>query len=303
MPDAENHTRTLVVVNPAAGGGRSEARWRAVESAVRAAFPFDLHYTTAPGDATVVARQAAGTGITRVLAVGGDGTLHELVNGLAGSAVALGVLPVGTGNDFARASGFMMPAAALIAGLAGCHRRRVDLGRVAGRYYINVAGVGFDAHVAATVNAMASKRGGTLPYVGTALREAFRYRPPLLDVWADGAQIVRHSPCLLVAVGNTSAYGGGMRICPGARFDDGELDALLVGDVFGWQTVGLLPRVFVGRHLGHPGVRLQRARRVRIEGPAHIQLHADGEVVGGLPAEFEVAPAALTLWTPHAGSA
>ena len=290
--------RTLVIVNPAAGGGRAAHRWRGLRATARAAFRFEEVETSGPGDATRLAREAATSGYTHLLAVGGDGTLHEVVNGTALSGVSVGLLPLGTGNDFARSAHLLRSAEQLLAGLASGRHRVIDLGLVHGQYYLNVAGVGFDAEVAREVNALARKGGGTIPYLLTAVRDAFRYDPPLLTLTVGDGPARPPQACLLVAIGNASAYGGGMRVCPGAVLDDGLLDVLTVREIRAWAILGLLPKVFVGRHLGHPQVKYERAAEVHIEGPPSVALHADGEIVGGLPATFTVVPRALALWVP-----
>ncbi len=290
--------RTLVVVNPAAGAGRVARDWRRLAGDARRCFPFEERWTTAPGDATDIAAAAAADGFSRILSVGGDGTLHEVVNGAAGTGLAVGVLPLGTGNDFARCTGLLRPARPLLEGLARGGTRLIDLGRVHDRYYVNIAGAGFDAEVARQVNAMASKASGTIPYLLTAVRLAFVYQPPAITITLDDLPPLGPETRLLVAVGNTRAYGGGMRVCPQAKVDDGLLDVLMVGDLRRWATLGLLPKVFLGAHLGHPAVDYAQARSVRLDGPANVALHADGEVLGGLPATFSVLPGALRLWTP-----
>lgn len=289
---------TLVVINPAAGSGRAAGTWNRLRRTAARLFPFDEATTRGPGDAQDVGRRAAAAGVRRILAVGGDGTLHELVNGLAHTPVALGVLPSGTGNDFARSQGFFGPLPKLLEGLARGAYRPIDLGQAGSTYYLNVAGVGFDAEVARRVNAMAHKAQGTIAYLGEAVRGAFRFEPPPLELRFDGGEVVGPERLLLVAVGNAPAYGGGMRICPQARVDDGLLDVLLVGDIRRWATLALLPRVFLGRHLGHPRIRLVRTSSVTVTGPPGIALHADGEIVGDLPTTFRVHPGALTLWAP-----
>jgi diacylglycerol kinase (ATP) len=293
-----NALRTLVIVNPAAGSGRAGRLWQLWRAHAARAFPFEEVLTTAPGEATRLAADAARAGVRRILVVGGDGTVHEVVNGVQAGDVAVGVLPLGTGNDFARCAGLALPPARLLPALAAGRTRRIDLGTVHGRLYINVAGVGFDAEVARAVNAMTRKAGGTLPYLTTAMREALRFVPPPLDVRIDGRSWGGALPQLMVAVANAPAYGGGMRVCPRAELDDGRLDVLLVGDVRAWSILALLPTVFLGRHLAHPKVRYVRGSQVQVSGPASVAVHADGEIVGGLPATFTVRPAALELWVP-----
>ncbi len=290
--------RTLVVVNPAAGSGRAAAGWARLREQAKACFTFDEVATAGPGDATRLAAEAESAGYTRLLSVGGDGTLHEIVNGCGSCEVAVGVLPLGTGNDFARSAGLRRPAAQLLPALAAGDVRRVDLGRVHDQYYLNIAGVGFDAEVARIANATAKRHGGALFYLITAVREAFRYEPAILKVALDAQEPPAPSRRLMVAIGNAAAYGGGMRICPRAELDDGLLDVMTVGDLRGGRILGILPLAFLGRHVGRPGVDYQQAKEVRIEGPAGVAVHADGELVGGLPATFTIDPGALRLWAP-----
>ena len=288
--------KTLVVVNPAAGSGRAAARWARVREEARRHFAFDEVMTAGPKDASRIASDAVRDGYERLLAVGGDGTLHEIVNGCPGSDVAVGVLPFGTGNDFARSTGMLRRVGDLLPALAAGCTRRVDLGLVHGQHYLDVAGVGFDAEVARIANAAAHRQGGALFYLTTAVRQAFRFEPAPLSVGLDGGSPDPATPRLMVAVGNAPAYAGGMRVCPRASVDDGFLDVLQVGDLHRWRILGLLPLVFLGRHVGRPGVEYRQARTVRVEGPADAAVHADGEIVGGLPAEFSVCAGALRLW-------
>lgn len=290
--------RTLVVVNPVAGSGRAAAGWARLRAQAKDCFAFDEVATSGPGDATHLAAEATAAGYARLLSVGGDGTLHEIVNGCATEDVVVGLLPLGTGNDFARSAGLHRPAVELLPALAAGQVRRVDLGRVHGHYYLNVAGVGFDAEVARIANATAKRRGGALFYLITAVREAFHYEPEWLAVALDAAPMPDSSRRLLVAIGNAAAYGGGMRICPRAVIDDGLLDVVTVAGFRGGRILALLPRVFVGGHVGRAGVDYAQAKEVRIEGPAGVAVHADGELVGGLPATFTVHPGILRLWTP-----
>lgn len=296
LPNAKRST--LVIVNPAAGGGRGGGRWRAVRQIATGILSYEEHWTTAPGEARNVAAEAVASGFAHVLGVGGDGTMHEIANGLAGSEVSLALLPVGTGNDFARYLGVYRPLSQLIRAFPTGHTKAIDLGRVHGQYYLLVAGVGFDASVARLVNALPSKRGGTLPYVVTAIRHAFSFEPPLLRLTIDGATEGEPRRRLMIAVANAPSYGGGMQVCPPARVDDALLHVMSVGAMSGWSTLALLPRVYTGRHLTDPRVHVEAARTVRIDGPMDVPLHADGEAVGGLPACFDVCPAMLRLWLP-----
>jgi diacylglycerol kinase (ATP) len=288
--------RVLCIVNPAAGNGRAARTWAAVERELAALRP-ELALTESPGHATAIARRACADGFTHLLAVGGDGTLHEVINGIDRPGVALAVVPAGTANDFARSARIPFRPEAAVRGLGHDRRRTIDVGTVHGRRYLNVAGAGFDAEVARLINAGPRRARGALPYVATAVALAFRYRAAELELDLDGRRLRRR--CLLVAVGNAAAYGGGMRICPDAVLDDGLLDVCIVGELAPAKILAILPTVFFARHVRHPAVEYVRARAVTITGPGACAVHADGEVSGTLPAHFRLEAGACSLWVPE----
>ena len=288
----------LVLLNPAAGAGRSARTWQRYAPLASRLFPdLQVQRTAGPGQAGQHIHAAAAAGVRHILLVGGDGTVHEALAAAVETGAALAVLPTGTGNDFARATRLLLPPSRLLLALAEGHERRVDLGTVHGQYFGLVAGAGFDAAVAQAINAAPRRGRGAGPYVGAVLRQAFAFAPADVTVEIDG-QPVRAGPHLLVDVANAPAYGGGMRVCPPARIDDGLLHVFAVGDVRRWGTVAMLGRVLAGRHTRDRRVAILPARRVRVDGPAGMPLFADGEVLGGLPAEFAVRPGALRLWSP-----
>lgn len=288
--------RILCIVNRTAGGGRAGKAWAAIAPTM-AGMKAEVAFTAGPGNATEIARQACADGFTHLLAVGGDGTAHETVNGIDRPDIALGLVPAGTGNDFARSAGLPFQPQAAVNGLELDRRRAVDLGLCGDRRFLNVAGAGFDAEVARLINEGPRKARGALPYVATAISLAFRYRAASLRLEIDGDSVAQ--PCLLVAFGNAQAYGGGMRICPRASLDDGLLDVCIIAGMGAGHILRLLPTVFVGRHLRDASVSYRQGRSIQVTGPASVAVHADGEVVGGLPARFSVAPAACTLWLPR----
>lgn len=297
---------THLILNPAAGGGRA----RRVESVIRRALDttdhsdVELALTEHPGHAERLAAEAAESGYARVVAVGGDGTVNEVVNGLLRSPgpPPLGVVPVGTGNDFARTLGLPKSTAdALELALAGTSTRSVDAGRCGERYFLNVAGLGYDARVAATAARLpGALRIGPLPFVTAALIELLRHTSYPLEISLDGRTLHRRS--LMVAIANGQYYAGGMMIAPGASLEDGLLDVCIAGDVGRLEVLGLLPQVFSGGHVRHPKVEMYRARSVRVEGPSGVLVEVDGEVTGTLPAELSVRPAALNVVVPDSGS-
>lgn len=286
-----------LIVNPAAGGGRVRRRWPRLEAALRErGVSWQAFWTEDAGHATDLAERASQQGYDAVVAVGGDGTLNEVVNGAIGSDVPVGLIPLGTGVDFSRSARLpRSPGEALDVILSG-NVRRVDVGVVNDRYFCNVAGTGFDATVADRINRSGLKRGGMLPYIQAIFQTLFTYNNSPFKISLDDETYEVTS--LLMAVANGRYYGGGLMICPEAELEDGSFDVCIVGDVGKFSTLLLLPRVFSGGHRTHPLVQFVRARRVTVEGPTDLRIQADGELIGNLPAKFEMKQAALPMLLP-----
>ncbi|HHW14625.1 MAG TPA: diacylglycerol kinase family lipid kinase [Firmicutes bacterium] len=293
--------RYRIVVNPTAGRGAAGRRWPAVAAELdRLGLDYEPHFTVGPGDATEVARRAASEGFDAVVAAGGDGTLSEVVNGLVGTGRLLGILPMGSGNDFALAAGIGPGPFAAAQLLASPVPRLVDLGRVDGRYFINVASAGMDAEIARLMNEDLRYLRGTTAYLAATIATLFRFRPAPVRLELDG--VVHELEAVLVAVANGQYYGGGMNITPRAVLDDGLLDVCAVGALGRLEFLRAFPSVFRGEHLSHPKISTFRARRVVLypAGERPLLVQADGEIIGALPQEFVVEPAALTILGPPA---
>jgi YegS/Rv2252/BmrU family lipid kinase len=231
--------------------------------------------------------------------VGGDGTIQEVVPSLLGTETAVGVVPAGTGNDFSRTHHIPRdPHGALQLALRA-PQRRFDVGFVNGRPFVNVAGVGFDAEVAAWCKHRTRVLSGPAIYVAGIFRHLFSYSPQVINFTLDGEPFSER--CLLLAVGNGRFYGGGMKMCPDAVPDDGVFDVCVGGNLGKLETLRLLPLVFSGRHVERPKVRTFHAKEVRVSSPASLSIHADGEPVGMLPAVFEILSGALLVAVPRSG--
>lgn len=294
--------RHFVIVNPAAGRGRARRAW---ERVVRPLLQHDgLSFTEVleerPGQAIPLAEQAAREGYDVIVAVGGDGTVHEVLNGILRPALdrrpAMAIIPGGTGNDFARAVGIPKDAGAAALLLRDGVRRRVDVGQVNDRYYATISGVGFDAEVAAEVNRWPKWVGGTLVYAAGILKKLITYSPTPTQITIDGT--TREVPMFLLAAANTPWYGGGMYMAPHARADDGLLGIVLARDLTKLETLAILPKVFSGEHLKHPKVSHQDAYEVRVDCKIPLAIHADGETVGRVPAVFRTVPQAVEVVVP-----
>lgn len=291
--------RYRIVVNPAAGRGRAARLWPLVEAELRRrGVDCEPYFTTGPGDATAAARRAADEGFEAVVSAGGDGTLTEVVNGLVGTGRLLGVLPLGSGNDFARTAGVDSDPVKAARLLADPLPRPIDLGRTDGRYFVNVASAGMDADIAHLMNQDLRWLKGPPAYVAATLITLARFRPAEVVLELDGeAQRLR---ARLVAVANGRFYGGGMMVAPRAELGDGLFDVCVLGDLGRLEFLRAFPSVYRGEHLAHPKVSLYRARRVvlRTEPEGRYLVQADGEIVGRAPQEFVLEPAAMMFLGP-----
>ena len=274
----------LFIVNPAAGGGRGQERFEHIRQwAAASERTIQVVYTKAIGHAQTLAREAAVAGWERVVAVGGDGTVSEVAAGLAGSNALLGVVPTGTGCDFARSTGIPLNAEAALAGLWDAEVRPLDLGYLGDRVFANAAGLGFDAAVAKDVNRLKTRwhATGTWTYLLGVGRMLRRYDAPVTRLSIDGGPW-EEQRVLLLTFANGNQYAGGMHIAPGARVDDGELDLVLVTASRPTEVVAILPTVFLGRHVHHPKVRIVQARSVSVTVDRQVPMHSDGEEAGVL---------------------
>jgi diacylglycerol kinase (ATP) len=293
--------RALVVVNPVAGKGRARRVWQRVEHSLGSAGTrgWRAVLTERPGHARELARSAAMAGFERVIAVGGDGTVCEVANGLASTDTALGIVPGGTGDDCARNLNVPTePTAAMHLALNGA-ARPIDLGEIEtdrGRsYFVNVAGFGFDAEVAWRVSSFPRLVGGTLPYVLGVLQTLGQLRSSRMRIGLDGQSVDRR--VLLAAVANGASYGGGMRVAPEAVPDDGLFDVCVIGEIGRLGILRLVPKMYSGGHRSHPAVAFFRCRELRAESDDGVRCQADGELVGGLPASFRIHPGGLRCVT------
>ena len=297
-------SRVAVVANPVSGGGRARRAIAAVEAALRAQRIEPATTCSAgPGLVAEAVRRAAGGGARAIALAGGDGTLHEALPALIESRLPLILLPCGGGNDFGRALGIARDPVAAARALSGWTERAVDLGCVTGargddapRLFATVAAVGFDAEVAGAVRDGRWRLPGSAAYLAAAVATLVRYRAKRLRLTGPFGTI--DGTFFLAAAGNTASYGGGMRIAPGARIDDGLLEICLVDKVPRATVIRLLPKLFSGGHAGYPFVRFVRAARVEIGADAPHALFADGEPAARLPATLEIRPGALRVIAP-----
>ncbi len=288
--------RLLAVVNRRAGGGsalRYAAKWRAVRD-----LPHDVEWTVtdSAAEARERIRRAAARGTEGIVLVGGDGTVHGALAALVAEGLPFGVLPAGRGNDFARNLGFAGTAVAGLLRRGSLTVRKIDLATAGDVPYGSVACVGFDAEVNQLARQGAGYLRGTAGYVVCVLRALVQYRPFDVEVEVDGWRW--QGPITLVAVANGACYGGGMRIAPRARMDDGALDVCIVSAVTRATLLRQFPKIFRGTHTSHPACILRSGRRVTVRDASGRDVFADGEPAGRTPITFAVQRAGLRVLQP-----
>ncbi|MCW3059817.1 MAG: Transcription regulator, partial [Capsulimonas sp.] len=247
-------TKNVIIVNPTAGRGEAGKQVPAIRRLLEAdSADWIWLYTKARGDAERMAREAAANGASIVVAVGGDGTVHEVANGLLGSQSTLALIPIGTGNDLARA--LKLHGNLEVACRAVTHGNilHLDVGVIEGagftgpRHFLVIAGTGFDARTAQTVNEGVRWISGAPAYVVGAIKTLMGFTPFELTLTTDGEK--RQTRAMFVSVANAETTGGGMKIAPGARVDDGQFDLCLVGAVPKLTLLHQLTKVFNGEHV------------------------------------------------------
>jgi len=305
-----NAEKIAVVVNPASANGTTAKRWPEIAALLKQeGLKFTELVTTAPGDATRLARQALEDGCGLVISVGGDGTANEVVNGFfagdgpvrEGAAVAF--ISMGTGGDLIKTLGIPKDPAEAARHLINSDRRRVDIGRVTyvkhdgetgTRYFINIAGLGLDGDTVDRVNRTSKALGGFVSFLWGTVVSLLLYRNQPMKISVDGEPVL-DAPVTLVVIGNGRYFGGGMCIAPRAEMDDGLFDVIILSDLSKPALLANLPKVYRGSHLEHPRITSLRGRKVVIDSSGSALLDLDGEQPGRAPAQIEMLPSALLL--------
>jgi len=292
--------KTALIVNPAAGQGRSQAaRNRLARLMEEVGLDCRINVTERPGDGLRLAREAAEGGCDLVVAVGGDGTVNEVINGLTGLGVPLGILPLGSVNVLARELRIPLnlrrAAQVLVEGTV----RNIDLGMAMGRYFTLMAGFGFDAEVVSSVHPPVKDIIGPSAYVFKSLEALTYYHATDMTIEMDGR--IYKTKAFTVIIGNSSMYAYPLKITPHACMDDGLLDICVferpITDRIGF--LHQLVDIFRKRHLHHPDVQYFRARHVVIRSEPEILMQLDGDLFGNTPAEVSIVPGVLPLMVPQ----
>jgi len=287
----------------------SERRWASVLGPLSDGLgSFDARFTEAPGHARTIAAEEATAGRKLIVALGGDGTISEVADGLvaAGGNAEMGIIPRGTGGDFRRTLSIDKNLFRAAEHVRKSPPRKLDVGRIsyvphdggeASRHFVNVASFGFSSVVARTANESSKRFGGRVSFLSAVVRSLATYDNAEVTVSVDGGE-ARRATVLLAAIGNGKYFGGGMKICPEAKLDDGNLNLVVVGDLGRLEVLAKIHRIYAGEHLSMKEVSSLHCRQLRVaqvDPSAEIPLEIDGETPGRLPATFDILQGALRL--------
>ncbi|HEY5640974.1 MAG TPA: diacylglycerol kinase family protein [Dehalococcoidia bacterium] len=287
----------VLIINPAAHNVPALKRRREAEEWLReTGWRFRWEQTTGSGEATAMAARAAAEGVPLVLACGGDGTLNEVANGLAGTETALGTLPAGTSNIWAREAGISRKPLEAARLMATGERRLIDLGKAGDRYFMLFAGIGIDAEITRGVSLNMKRRVGAAAYGITAVREALRWRSRPITVRLDGQE--ERLDVLMAFAGNTRLYAGLTKITPNAIVDDGLLDVCIYQGAGRLDIAMHTARTLLQSHFKAAKVLSRRVKRLEFDWDEPLPVQIDGDPLGDCPREIEVAPRALWVVVP-----
>ena len=286
-----------LIYNPAAGRGRAGRHAEAAQEHLRAlGAQVDAAASSSPDDLTRLAAEGSRGGWDRVVVCGGDGTLHRAVRDYDLGGVPLALLPLGSGDDFAKVCGIPRELGAACEVAVRGRVREVDVAHANGIRYLGVAGLGFDSEVARYANEHATFLRGSLVYLYAILRVLPRFTPHPVRINGNAQEI------MFATVGNSRQYGGGIRITPGAQIDDGALDFCVVHRASKMQLLMTLPLAYSGGHVRKPFVECGRGREFRFESDAPLDVYADGERVTTTPVTFGLVGQKLKFVVPQSTS-
>ena len=273
------------IVNPVSGRGKGKVLGeRLIDRLTKLNIDFEIHWTERPGHAIELAEQGANTH-TVLVAVGGDGTMNEVLNGMAEKGAVLGLIPVGSGNDFARAVNIPFNFEQALEILLRGQKKQIDLGKANERYFHNGVGIGFDAWVVNTSLKVKHLRGNAI-YLYSVLRTLKDYQPVPLELNFNGS--VKVDDYFMVSVGNGVSMGGGFQLTPDAEINDGLFDLCLIQNMPVVSILKNLIKVYSGKHKEDPRVEMHRTEHLTIESRKPFAVHVDGELLSLKVQKLEV---------------
>ena len=279
--------KILVLINPKAGHGRPLRLLKKLQRRFLS-LPDKYHIDIPKSRDELIAKakNAAANQFDSILGVGGDGTMHDIVEATVGTDIAVGMLPAGRGNDFIRNIRFPQSLLAIVNRLKRVSTTEIDVPMMNGIPFINSGGIGFDAEVALNFGNNNCYIPGTTCYIIALLKTLMKYRPISMKIVANGEEI--NDRFMMVTIANGQYYGGGMNIAPDALMNDHLLDVCLIRPLSPLKLLWLFPRVYSGKHVAHPSVRYFKTKKISIETAVPTSIMLDGDIRCKTPAVFEI---------------
>ncbi|MCR1899261.1 diacylglycerol kinase family lipid kinase [Irregularibacter muris] len=279
--------KVYFIVNPIAGKGKGkEFMEQAIHFMRDRNVQWEIAYTQYPGHAIELASQVDDNLYSKVVSVGGDGTIYEIINGLKDKSISLGIIPAGTGNDLARSVHIPLDKQEALRVIFDGNEKQMDIGNMEEHRFVNVAGVGLDVEVLRCTEFFKKFVKGSIAYVLGLLKALFTFKAIELNISIDG--VMHHEEVMLCAIANGQYYGGGMKIAPTADVGDGYFDIYLITKLSKLKLLFLFPRVFKGSHIDLPWVKTFRGKKVTITSKEEIWVNADGEISKKHSPTFEI---------------
>lgn len=289
------------IVNKTSGNGKGANVWSKVQKLLKAkGVEYQVLFTDGTENDRKLVESNIGLECTAVVVIGGDGTIHGVANALAYKNVPLGIIPAGSGNDFARSLQIPKDHEGALNRILTGKVKKMDLGRVGQEYFITIAGIGFDGKVAKVTNESKMKKLlnkmslGSLSYIYSLIKVLFTYQPTTVTIKID-ERIHRFSEVWMISIANLPFYGGGIKICPDAIADDGLLDICILHGVNRWELLMVFPRAFSGSHITHKNVTMLKGKDIFITPEKDLVIQCDGEIVAHNPIALTVEKEALHI--------
>jgi len=287
----------LVVVNPAAGHGAGLRNIPVIrENFNRLGIEHDIVTTKAPKEAIGISKEAVKKGFKVIAAVGGDGTVHEIANGIFGTDAALAMIPIGSGNDYAMANKIPRDIQIACEIIKQDNRISVDVGDINGEKYVCIGGSGFDSEVNEMANTRTPLLRGPAKYLYSVYKTLIHFKAANFRISYNSSTI--NIKAMMIAVANACQYGGGMKVCPEADITDGLFDVFVVREISKLHFIKVFPRTYKGTHVTDPCIWIFRTDEVSLEADRDFAVYADGEYICRLPAKFKLIPRSLKIVVP-----
>lgn len=275
------------IINPVAGNGSSKDTIKRIhDKMIEAEIRYSISISGYKGEVEDLAKEAVEEGYTDLVAVGGDGTVLEAFNGIYNHDIALGIIPSGTGNDFARVLDLTHNLEENINKVIIGHTERIDVGRVNDKHFLNVAGLGIDSSILEKTEKVKKAIKGPMAYLLSTFMVLSKYKCQDIKITIDGCEMTRH--CYLVAIGNGSYYGGGMKITPKASLTNGLLEVVIIHKMPKIKFALLFKKVFSGDHIHESVVENYQGKHVKIEASSEVKINVDGNLIGQGSCEISI---------------